>query len=124
MSVLPYSIAKTWCRLFKEVRQSTSKEGGPEVPVTALTEVNINTAAAIVREDRRITLQALSEILQMSLGATHMLVTKKIEHVIYLCVVGSETPNTQATGCLHSSLFDVEGDVTVQIWLHVVSILL
>ena len=74
--VLPYSTARRWFKLFKDGRQSISKEGGPGAPVTALTEENINTAAVIVREDRRITLRTLSEILKISLGATHMLVTK------------------------------------------------
>ncbi|PSN36277.1 hypothetical protein C0J52_19943 [Blattella germanica] len=59
-----------WFKLFKEGRQSISKEGGPEE--------NINTATIIVREDRRITLRAPSDILKISLSATHTLVTEKI----------------------------------------------
>ena len=61
---------------FKEGRQSISKEGGPGTPVTALVEENINTAV-VVRKDRRIILRSLSEILIISLGSTHMLVTEK-----------------------------------------------
>ncbi|GBM72855.1 hypothetical protein AVEN_259241-1 [Araneus ventricosus] len=55
-SALPYSTARRW---FKEGRQLISKEGGPGVSVTALTNVNINTAAVIVREERRIALRDL-----------------------------------------------------------------
>ena len=76
--VLPYSTARRWYKLFKEGRQSISKEDGPGDPVTALKEVNSNTAAVIVREDRRITLRSLSEILKISLGSTHTLVTEKL----------------------------------------------
>ena len=53
--VLPYRTARRSYKLFKERRQSISKEGGPDAPVTALKEKNSNTAAVIVREDRRIT---------------------------------------------------------------------
>ena len=72
--VLPYNTAQRWYKLFKEGRQSISKGGGPGAPVTALKEENINTAAVIVREDQRITLRSLSEILKISLGSTHMCV--------------------------------------------------
>ena len=64
--VLPYSTGRRWYKLFKEGRQSISKEGGPGAPVTALKEENSNTAAVIVREDRRITLRPHSEILKIS----------------------------------------------------------
>ena len=46
--VLPYSTARRLYKLFKEGRQSISKEGGPGAPVTALKE---DTAAVIVREE-------------------------------------------------------------------------
>ena len=36
--VPPYSTARRWYKLFKEGRQSISKEGGPGVPVTAFKE--------------------------------------------------------------------------------------
>ena len=75
--VLPYSTARRWYKLFKEERQSISEEGGPGAPVTALKEENSNTAAVIMREDRRITLRSLSEMLKISLS-THMLVTEKL----------------------------------------------
>ena len=54
------------------------KEGGPGAPISALKEENSNTAAVTVREDRRITLRTLSEILKISLGSTHTLVTEKL----------------------------------------------
>lgn len=73
--VLSYSPARRWFKMFKEGRQSISKEGGPGAPVT---EQNINTAAVIVREDRRITLRSLSEVLNISLDATHTLVTEEL----------------------------------------------
>ena len=76
--VLPYSTARRCYKLFKEARPSISKEGGPGAKVTALKEENINTAAIIGREDRRITLRSLSEILNISLGFTHTLVTEKL----------------------------------------------
>ena len=76
--VLPCSTARRWYKLFKEGRQSISKEGGPCTPITALKEENINTAAVIVREDQRIILRSLSEILKISLGSTHTLVTQKL----------------------------------------------
>ena len=82
--VLPYSTARRWFKMFKDGRKSISKEGGPGAPVIALTEENINTAAVIVREDRRITLRTLSEIMNISLGATHMLVTEKL-HMRRVC---------------------------------------
>ncbi|GBM85504.1 hypothetical protein AVEN_167651-1 [Araneus ventricosus] len=66
--VLPYSIARRWFKIFKKGRQLISKEGVPGAPVTALTEVIINIAAVIVREDRRITLRDLSEKQNISLG--------------------------------------------------------
>ena len=83
--VLPYSTPRRWYKLFKKGRQSISKEGEPGIPVTALKEENINTAAVIVREDRRITLRSLSEILKISLGSTHTLVTEKL-NMRYVCV--------------------------------------
>ncbi|GBM93646.1 hypothetical protein AVEN_191661-1 [Araneus ventricosus] len=58
-SVLPHSTARRWFKMFKEGRQSISKEGGRSVSVTALTKVNINTAAVIVREESGITLRDL-----------------------------------------------------------------
>ena len=54
--VLPYSTSRRLYKLFKDGRQSISKEGGPGAPVTALKEENSN--AVMVREDRRITLMA------------------------------------------------------------------
>lgn len=49
-----------------------------KAPVTALTEVNIDTVSAIVRENRRLTLWVLSKIQQISLGASYTLVTEKL----------------------------------------------
>ena len=57
--VLPYSTARRWYKLFKNRRHTISNEGGPSAPITALMEENSNSAAVIVREDRRITLRSL-----------------------------------------------------------------
>ncbi|PSN48636.1 hypothetical protein C0J52_12710 [Blattella germanica] len=46
--VLPNTRAQRWFKLFKEGRQSISKEGGPSAPVIAHTVENINTAAVII----------------------------------------------------------------------------
>ena len=92
--VLPYSTPQRCYKLFKEGRQSISNEGGPDAPVTALKEENSNTAAVRVREDRRITLRSLSEILKISLGSTHMLKTEKLNmrHVCAQWVPGLLIP--------------------------------
>ena len=76
--VLPYNTTRKWYKLSKEGRQSIPKEGGPGAPVTALKEENSNTPAVIVRENGRITLRSLSEVLKISLGSTHTLVTEKL----------------------------------------------
>ena len=47
------------------------------MPQLLLLRKKTNTAAVIVREDRRITLRSLSETLKISLGSTHTLVTEK-----------------------------------------------
>ncbi|GBN98575.1 hypothetical protein AVEN_236186-1, partial [Araneus ventricosus] len=65
-SVLPYSIARRWFKMFKEERELISKESGPNAPVTTLMEVNINVAAAIAREDHRTTLRDQSKRLNIS----------------------------------------------------------
>lgn len=71
--------------MFKGRRQSTSKEDGSGDPITALTDVNINTTKSFLRHCHRITLQALSEKLQISLGDTHMLATEKL-NMRHVCV--------------------------------------
>ena len=62
--------------MYKERRQSISKEGGPGAPICALR--GENTTAIIVRQDGHITLKALSEILKIWMGATHILITEKL----------------------------------------------
>jgi len=56
-SALPRATVFRWFKEFKEGRVSCVKQGGPGVSASAVTETNINTAAVIVREDRRITLR-------------------------------------------------------------------
>lgn len=75
--------------------------------------MNINNATAIISEVHKITAWALSEILQISLDAIHILETTKKMNIRYVCVVDSEIPKTWTTGHSHSSLFVVEADVTV-----------
>ncbi|PSN49475.1 hypothetical protein C0J52_12166 [Blattella germanica] len=48
--VIPHCTARRWFKLFKEAKQSISKEGGPGVPFIALTEETINTAAVIGKD--------------------------------------------------------------------------
>lgn len=71
--VLLYSRPRRWFMMFKEERQSISKEGGAEASVTALTEVNIITTAFIVRRPS-------NDIMSMrniaDIDATHILVTE------------------------------------------------
>ncbi|GBO22178.1 hypothetical protein AVEN_4414-1 [Araneus ventricosus] len=62
------TVLPRWFKMFKEERELISKEGGPNAPVTTLTEVNINIAAAIAREDRRTTLRDQSERMNVSSG--------------------------------------------------------
>lgn len=47
-----YSLSRRWFRMFKEGRKSTSKKLWPVAVVPALKYVIINTASAIVRNDR------------------------------------------------------------------------
>lgn len=57
--------------LFKEGRQSTSKEDEPGAPVTVFTEVNINTSASDIREDmsNNITSRNIAYIIGCNVGS-------------------------------------------------------
>lgn len=50
-TVLPYPSACRSYKIFKERRQSSSKDTRPGTPITALMVVNINTAALIMKGD-------------------------------------------------------------------------
>lgn len=60
----------------KEGRTSATLEGGPGAPITKLTEITRNTGATLLADDPRMTLRELANILQVSLGSAHRLVTK------------------------------------------------
>ena len=67
-----------WYKEFKESRTSAELKGGPSAPKTKLSEIIINTGAAIVREDSRITLRQLASILDISVGSAHHLLTEDL----------------------------------------------
>lgn len=66
---LPRSTVFWWFKEFKDGRMTITKAGGPGVSASAVTEVNINTAAVIVREDRRISIDDLAAALRISHGS-------------------------------------------------------
>ena len=64
-----------WYESFKSGRKSAELEGGPGAPCTALTEVTINTSAAIIREDPHLTVRQFATLLNISVGSAHTLLT-------------------------------------------------
>lgn len=81
---LPRATVFRWFKDFKEGRLVCVKQGGPGVSASAVTEVNINTAAVIVREDRRITLRNLSEVLRISYGSVFTIMHDHL-HMTRVC---------------------------------------
>ncbi len=56
-----------------EGRESCELQGRKGAPVTMLTEMNINTRAAIICTDPRLTVWELAQMLDISIGSTHTL---------------------------------------------------
>ena len=71
-------------RWFKDGRVLCVKEGGSGVTPSAVTEVNINTASLVVREDQRITLCNLSKALRISYGSVFTILHDHF-HMTYVC---------------------------------------
>mgnify|MGYP003623259327 CR=1 FL=1 len=57
-----------WHKRFKGGHEDLEDSPRPGRPVTAKTEVNINTIDSIVREDRRITIAKVADIMHLSVG--------------------------------------------------------
>lgn len=71
--VMGRSTCFRWHKLYSDGRQSCELQGGDGAPVTALTEENINTGAAMIRTDPRLTVRELASYLRISVGSTHTL---------------------------------------------------
>lgn len=82
--VLPQSTAFRWLKQFKEGRGSITKNTSPGCPSTAVNEITINTAAVIVREDRRITLDRLANMLNISHGSAFKIIHNHL-HMRRVC---------------------------------------
>lgn len=76
VSAVSRSTCYAWYKQFEEGRASAELKGGPGAPAAKLSEITINTGAAIVREDARITVRQLAAILQISVGSTHHLLSE------------------------------------------------
>lgn len=93
------------------------KGGDPEAPVTWGYRNQIDTTTTFVtfREDRRVTLRALSEIFADIIGCHPQVRNRKTEHEACLRAVGSKTLHTRTTKRPHAGFFAIEADDTVQI---------
>ena len=60
-----------WHKAFKDGRGSCELKGGEGAPTTVLTDITINTAAAIMRKDSRLTVRELAKMLEISVGSAH-----------------------------------------------------
>ena len=60
-----------WFKDFKDGREDPELQGGDGAPVTAFTEETVNTAAAMIKTDRRLTVRQIARLLDISLGSAH-----------------------------------------------------
>ena len=77
-SAVSKSTCYEWYKQFKEGRASAELQGGPGAPTAALTEITINTGAAIIREDSRLTVRQLASLLGISIGSAHHLLAHNL----------------------------------------------
>ena len=76
-----------WHKEFLEVQTSCELQGSPGAAIVALTETVINTGAAIIRTKPHLTIQKLSNILEISVGSVFTAQTFK--HDYSLCSLNS-----------------------------------
>lgn len=73
-----------WHKSFLSGRDSCELQGGDGAPVTALTDIIINTGAAMIRTDPRLTVRELATMLDISVGSVHTLLSNHL-HMSRVC---------------------------------------
>ncbi len=73
-----------WHAAFRKSRDSCELQGGPSAPVTALSDVTVNTAGCLIVTDHHLNTRELAGILDISLGSVHTLLHDHL-NVSHVC---------------------------------------
>ncbi len=93
-----------WHAAFRKGRDSCELQGGPDAPVTVLSDVTINTAGCLIATDPHLTTRELAGILDISLGTVHTLLhdhlnVSRIHARWILCLLTPKQKKQRITLC-------------------------
>jgi hypothetical protein len=77
---LSWTCVFEWCKCFREGRERVDNEPHDCRPRTSVTEPNIDSADALIRENRRIPIKELGAMLSISVGSVEDIVKNHLHH--------------------------------------------
>ncbi|KAK4875047.1 hypothetical protein RN001_011469 [Aquatica leii] len=73
-----YPTVKEWCQKFKSEREETNDKSQPGGLRTTSTDRNVACVEGMIRENRKISIRAISENVGVSIGSVHSIVHKLV----------------------------------------------
>ncbi|XP_066253419.1 protein GVQW3-like [Euwallacea similis] len=75
-ALFAYPTVKEWCRKFRDGKEGTKDALRPDAVCTASTDTNIARVNDLIRENRRISIKAISQNIDVSVGSVRSIVQK------------------------------------------------